>query len=129
MRRLDMGLKLLGRGAIALSLGVFCALLLLIALEQWRKPGFQDLPLQPVPNLAASPKPDHSNKLNLNTATREELMTLPGIGPHLADQIIAQREIQPFHFIQDLRAVAGIGEKRIAALARLAYVPLPEGFE
>lgn len=60
-----------------------------------------------------------------NTATKEELMSLPGIGEYLAEQIIMKREEQPFFFIEDLGAVKGFGEKRIAALKPLAYVPLP----
>lgn len=128
MRRFRLNPRFPGYGAFALGLGIFCALLLLIALEQGQKPGFQDFPLKPVEALA-TPVPDYGKKLNLNTATREELMTLPGIGAHLAEQIIAQRELQPFHFIQDLKAVKGIGDRRIEALADLAYVPLPEGFE
>ncbi len=63
--------------------------------------------------------------VNLNTATKEELMSLPGIGEYLAEQIVLKRGEQPFYFIEDLGAVKGFGEKRIAALKPLAYVPLP----
>ena len=54
------------------------------------------------------------------------MKTLPGIGQHLAEQIIAQREKNPFYFIEDLMVIKGIGDKRIAALREVAYVALPE---
>ncbi len=61
-------------------------------------------------------------RLNLNTADKEQLMTLPGIGPHLAEAILQARAVSPFHFVEDLRAVPGIGEKRLAVLKPLVRV-------
>lgn len=75
-----------------------------------------------VPESTALPAP---NGLNLNTATKEELMGLPGIGEVLAELVIAQREIHPFHFVEDLRVVPGFGVRRIAALKGLVYVEPP----
>jgi competence ComEA-like helix-hairpin-helix protein len=54
-----------------------------------------------------------TNKLDVNTATKEQLEDLPGVGPVLADQIIAAR---PFKSADDLRDVKGIGEKRYEKL-------------
>ena len=51
-------------------------------------------------------------KVNLNRALKSELITLPGIGPALADRIIAYRyEFGTFKTIDDLGNVKGIGEK------------------
>ena len=56
-------------------------------------------------------------KLNINTATAEELTALPGIGDALAAQIIAYREENgAFAAAEDIMKVSGIGEKRFEAL-------------
>lgn len=45
--------------------------------------------------------------VSLNNATKDQLMTLPGVGPATADKIINQR---PFSSIEQLLEVSGIGE-------------------
>ena len=53
-----------------------------------------------------------SGKVNINTASKEELMTLSGIGEARASAIIAYRETGgPFMAIEDIMAVDGIKEK------------------
>jgi hypothetical protein len=54
-----------------------------------------------------------SRRLDLNLASRDELMTLPGISRDIADRIIAGR---PWRRLDDLAAVSGIGPARIEAL-------------
>ncbi len=58
-----------------------------------------------------------AEKVNLNTATAEELQTLYRIGPVLAARIIAYREEQGgFSSIEELQNVSGIGEKIFAEI-------------
>ena len=55
--------------------------------------------------------------VDINTAGREELEELPGIGPALAGRIIEYREANgPFRSVEGLLEVSGIGE---ATLERL----------
>lgn len=55
--------------------------------------------------------------VNLNTATAEELDTLPGIGESLARRIIAWREANgPFESVEQIMEVSGIGEAKFVEL-------------
>ena len=57
-------------------------------------------------------------KVNINTASAEELDVLPGVGPSTAAKIVADREANgPFSTIEDLKRVSGIGDKKYAELA------------
>lgn len=50
--------------------------------------------------------------VNLNTATKDDLVALPGIGPAKAQAILDYRNQHgPFRAIEDVRKVKGIGEK------------------
>ncbi len=53
-----------------------------------------------------------TEKININTATLEQLMSLKGIGDAKAEAIIEYREAHgPFECIDDLKNVKGIGDK------------------
>jgi competence protein ComEA len=62
-----------------------------------------------VSNLADA---EHSAKVNINTATVKELMSLKGIGEKKAESIVEYREkIGSFAMIDELKGVKGIGDK------------------
>jgi comEA protein len=56
-------------------------------------------------------------QINLNTASKEQLKTLPGVGDSTAEKIIAYRENHGgFNKIEDLMKIKGIGKKKFGKL-------------
>ena len=69
------------------------------------------------PAAVAAPAPVGEGTVNLNTASVEELIRLPGIGPAKAAAIAAFRQKHgPFTHIDDLDRVKGFGRKSMARL-------------
>lgn len=58
--------------------------------------------------------------ININTATKDDFMALPGIGDVLAQRIIAYRDSHgSFSYVEGLLNVEGIGEKRFDEILEL----------
>lgn len=75
-----------------------------------------------VPGVAAAPG-GPTSKVNLNTATAEQLDTLPGVGPVTAQSILSWRtENGRFGSVEDLLEVKGIGDATLAELRDLVTV-------
>ena len=76
-------------------------------------------PTSSVPAVAPQPSeelstPSDGMPININTATSQELQTLPRIGPALAQRIIEYRQTSGgFSTVDDLTNVKGIGEKTL----------------
>ncbi|MFD2169189.1 helix-hairpin-helix domain-containing protein [Tumebacillus lipolyticus] len=82
-----------------------------------------------VPSEAASAQatqpqpPQQAGKLNLNTATAEQLDTLPGIGSIRAQAIVEHRQTHGRFFqVDDLKQISGISKKLIDGLRDKVYV-------
>lgn len=76
-----------------------------------------------IPARQASPGISSVPRIFLNVAGETELKTLPGIGPVLARRIVAHRMRDgPYHRLEDLLRVEGIGPKLLERLRPLVIV-------
>lgn len=65
-----------------------------------------------------------TNGVHVNSATKEELMTVPGIGPAKAEAILNYlKEHGPFKSYEELRNVKGFGEKTLENMKGYLLVP------
>lgn len=71
-----------------------------------------------------SQDPTTDGKVSVNRATASELEELPGVGPVLADRIVAYRDANgPFDEVEDLLDVPGIGEAKLASMRDSIRIP------
>ncbi len=64
-----------------------------------------------------------ADKININTASADELQLLNGVGPSTANAIVQYREQNgSFGSVDDLANIKGIGEKKVANIAENATV-------
>lgn len=60
---------------------------------------------------------DAAHRVDLNRASKNELLQLPGVGPAMADRIVAHRESNGrFNKVEDLDQVPGIGDATVNKL-------------
>jgi competence ComEA-like helix-hairpin-helix protein len=118
--------------ALGLLLGIFLSGILFLTVFKLNK----DVPFNlPQPWLSDQSEPSNSvalfsneGKINLNTATKEELLDLPGIGPVKAMAIIDFREkYGPFSETAELLYVPGIGKKQLDQIVPYIDNNLEEG--
>ena len=92
-------------GAAALALIVFGALFWIAPVWQ-----FGYAPAAPAPE----PTREEQGPVNINTASAEELMRLPGIGQAKAEAILADRAANgPYAAPEDLTRVKGISQRMV----------------
>lgn len=114
----------LGRRAclVAAALGLVAAMG-----GTWSTRGAAAAPNATTSVATADPEPPHKvnksalgGKLNLNTATEEQLMMLPTVGPSKAERVVAWRKKNGgFKRVADLRRVKGFGYRTFKRLEPL----------
>ena len=78
---------------------------------------------EPTVDNSSSNSNNKADLVNINTASQDELETIPGIGPVTAEKIISYREsFGPFDSVEDLINVSGIGTKTVKKIAQYVTV-------
>lgn len=105
------GSKLLG---VFLVVAVICTVVVFVIEERNYKPEYKEFEII---------ETDMDGAVNLNTATKDELMSLDGVGEKTAERIIEYRDkVRKFESIYDLKEIDGIGDKLFDDNKRLITV-------
>lgn len=78
--------------------------------------------VSPAGGPSTTSEPQSGGKVNLNTATQAQLEDLPGVGPVLAERVIAYRTKKRFTSVRQLMEVEGFGPKKFESLKDLVTV-------
>ena len=112
--------------AVALAAGLTDGCRVYVPREGEMAPGVIQTPTQSSAGITAgaagggSAGRDSGGPVSINSATAEELDTLPGVGPSLAQQIISYRDTRgPFTSVEQLTDVPGIGPSKLEQLRPL----------
>lgn len=90
---------------------------ILIGIFVGRRTAGAYIPMDGAEESIAETQNDSTGKLDINTATLEQLQLIDGIGPSLAQRIIDYRtENGDFKAIEELMNVSGIGEKKFEVM-------------
>ncbi len=74
------------------------------------------------PSASSGKKEALTGPININSASKDALMKLPGVGEKTAEAIIAMRTHLPFRKPEDIMNVKGIGEKKFEKMK--AYIAI-----
>lgn len=91
----------------------------------WWPPVVAAAALSLLPTWALGAKPRLQGKVNLNTATAEQLTLLPGVGPVTAARIVEHRKQHRFERTWEITKVRGIGPKLFRKMERHLSVEGP----
>jgi competence ComEA-like helix-hairpin-helix protein len=95
----------------------FCYALVALSVSCVKLPRHARVAALTITTAAEQRAPNVAQRININTATRAELESLPGIGAGLAARIIEHRaRYGPFRRVEHLIIVRGFSERRFAEL-------------
>lgn len=114
-KRKEFEMVTIGRSVKRFNVLVFCSLLF-FCFSVMSYAGQKDIPVKAEKKLAIA-------KVNINTASVDQLTTLPGVGVSLAERIVRHRtEVGKFKTPEELISVKGIGKKKLGKMINLIVV-------